>query len=1182
MFWRFGGYANISTIDTILDKPDVTLEALLDEPDLIQELKQHNTKLIEFIREDAIIRKLLEYVIAPKPVAQTVALAPGDAKALPLTPEGADEEPKGDETAAPADAAGEPVDEKVDEKEEDAPVSTAVPAEDEPSSPKDEKPAENPPALTDAEREKAEKTRLKYSYVSCEVLSSETWSICEALMDNLENLRMFWKFLERPAPLDPLQAGYFTKVNETLFDKKTGEMMDFFKSIENIVPMMLKHIDTPLIMDLILKIISMEKSDGGNGIVDWLCAKDLIPRLLSFLAPEHSSTTQTSTGDFLKAIITISANASQNEQSCIGPNNLTRQLVSESSVQSLIDAMLKGGNPLTVGVGIIIEVIRKNNSDYDPELAGGIDSIPSGRDPIYLGNLLRLFAKHVPDFTTLILTSEPTVLNEDGTRTVKRRELKAAFGGTIEPLGFDRFKTCELMAELLHCSNMGLLNERGSDEYVRQRDAQRERLRRQREHDLATLVAGRQDLATPMFDRPNYLSDRRDDEEFETVAVGTVLEEVNDGEFADEHEKVKPSTVEDAAGPSPEDKPEDQDTDTVVTELEVPTSQPVTALSPVSAAAQEVGDIKIEDDDTVMQSPPPPDSLDKVDSAGDKADDEKPDEPMSSPPTITATLAEPTPSSDPENEKDDEKPASEKPLPPLPEGIDASADKAIRDLRLDPELLKADGIELDIDGRPLVGDYLKMMFVQHQVVPTILDFFFRFPWNNFLHNVVYDVVQQVFNGPMDRGFNKHLAIDLFLRGRITNRIVEGQKQSDTAQEESNMRLGYMGHLTLIAEEVVKFSERQPPALISQAVHDKMLDPDWVFYQEHTLTETRERDNAILGGVRPDIMAGRPGMGGGSIGISQTFGGGLGQISSAADTGLDTIELQNSGIGEGADNQPAETFDGDDGDVGADIGSRAHHDVGDKQTSAFGSSSDEDEDEEMHLGDSDDDDQMRLELTGDRNQTASSSNGEKGPEVVNMGAETVKPLRIALKWRRISENAEETIIGSNHDIEGEGLMVEHDEASEEDEFARRVLGDDRMSFGSEEHGESSTSPVLLSNSRRSLLEDDDDDDGDVVSSDEDDDDVVDLIKESMPPSELHSLHLSDDDLEDAAADDDDIDSDDEGDLPSVLPLRIVKSPQAPGSPNAAAAGADTVEEVNIITLDKIDEQLADPTIVTSSD
>ena len=49
MFWRFGGYANISTIDTILDKPDFQLEDLLEESDLIQELKQHNTKLIKWL-----------------------------------------------------------------------------------------------------------------------------------------------------------------------------------------------------------------------------------------------------------------------------------------------------------------------------------------------------------------------------------------------------------------------------------------------------------------------------------------------------------------------------------------------------------------------------------------------------------------------------------------------------------------------------------------------------------------------------------------------------------------------------------------------------------------------------------------------------------------------------------------------------------------------------------------------------------------------------------------------------------------------------------------------------------------------------------------------------------------------------------------------------------------------------
>ena len=327
MFWRFGGYANISTLDTILDKPDVTLEELLDESDLIQELKQHNTKLIEYLRDENVLRRLLQYVVAPK------ADDPPDA---------------GDHGAAPGGRA-------------------------EPSEPELPRPESRDREPTEEERDRDEKLRLKYAYIACEVLSSDTWSISEALMENREHLRSFWRFLGRRAPLDALQAGYFTKVNETLLDKKTEDMLDFYKSIDGVVRDMLHHVDCPMVMDLLLKIISLEKAEGGAGIVDWLHSQDLIPILLSHLSADHSSATQTSAGDFLKAIITISANASQNEQSCIGPNDLTRQLVSEACVRSLTADMLRGGNALTVGVGIIIEVIRKNNSDYDPDVASGGD-----------------------------------------------------------------------------------------------------------------------------------------------------------------------------------------------------------------------------------------------------------------------------------------------------------------------------------------------------------------------------------------------------------------------------------------------------------------------------------------------------------------------------------------------------------------------------------------------------------------------------------------------------------------------------------------------------------------------------------------------------------------------------------------------------------------------------------------
>jgi SIT4-associating protein SAP185/190 len=108
---------------------------------------------------------------------------------------------------------------------------------------------------------------------------------------------------------------------------------------------------------------------------------------------------------------------------------------------------------------------------------------------------------------------------------------------------------------------------------------------------------------------------------------------------------------------------------------------------------------------------------------------------------------------------------------------------------------------------------------------------------------------------MGRGYNRSLALDLFESGRITERIMEGQANNDEAEKKSKTRLGYMGHLTLIAEEVVKFTERHPQEILSPTVLAKVMSQDWIYYVEHTLAETRERDNAILGGTRPELGVG---------------------------------------------------------------------------------------------------------------------------------------------------------------------------------------------------------------------------------------------------------------------------------------------------------------------------------------
>ena len=107
---------------------------------------------------------------------------------------------------------------------------------------------------------------------SFSVLSSDTWSIYEALTENRQLVKDFWGFLSRESPLDPLQASYFTKINESLFEKKTDEMMDLLKSLPDAVSDLLRHVECPMIMDLLLKIIALDRSEGGQGVVE-VCPK---------------------------------------------------------------------------------------------------------------------------------------------------------------------------------------------------------------------------------------------------------------------------------------------------------------------------------------------------------------------------------------------------------------------------------------------------------------------------------------------------------------------------------------------------------------------------------------------------------------------------------------------------------------------------------------------------------------------------------------------------------------------------------------------------------------------------------------------------------------------------------------------------------------------------------------------
>lgn len=378
--------------------------------------------------------------------------------------------------------------------------------------------------------------------------------------------------------------------------------------------------------------------------------------------------------------------------------------------------MLTGGNPLTVGVGIIIEVIRKNNSDYDGEFQPGPE--PRSSDPIYLGVLLRSFSENLGHFMNLVRSP-----------SAKKPQLKTAFGASVQPLGFDRFKTCELMAELLHCSNMGLLNERGTDAELTARDAERQRLKS--EGKLAGPSNGGADDSTIQYgssvDSHGYhhaqapaidnkppkleIQNATDEDGFEKLVVPEaepLPDEVTFEELMD--------NVQDAMPEQNLESHEAGDRSPVTLEpLNISNDNSPSAVSPgeprrVSSLTKqierEIGDtVRSPEDETAAATQT------EQDAARNPEDRPAPlfARPSSAQIGHDPIMGSPSPAAEGDASMVDES------ITTLMADADADADVHQQANTPDDCLY-----ERDLDGSPVIGDLLKMQFVEHQVVPTIL------------------------------------------------------------------------------------------------------------------------------------------------------------------------------------------------------------------------------------------------------------------------------------------------------------------------------------------------------------------------------------------------------------------------------------------------------------------------------
>jgi SIT4-associating protein SAP155 len=619
----------------------------------------------------------------------------------------------------------------------------------------------------ESEEEETKEERLRRCIqVSSEILSIDLWVILNHIIETPAIINKLWLILKLPnLEENCLSVSYLVHILDQLMDKNSISLLNFIRRRTDLVDTFLNKIEIPMLMDFLLRVVQTDKASSPTGIVEVLSQQQLIPKLIEILKPHPSQFAtkpltipnyelffkQTAASDFIKALVTISSNTALAVvlENNIGPNQLTRELVSPDIIKTMINDIMLFNIPSETGsiqsnkhginncVGIIIELIRKNNSDYDlncgtyssmlqncgDENAGSevnsyvmfhwlkdFEQNPPGlRDPIYLGEMLSIFSGHLDKFAELMKRPSDAPLHVNDSHV----------------LGFTKFKISELIAELLHCSNMILLNSRKIRKIVKIRDT----LRLQQSDRLKKALA-------------------------ET--------------FVNKH-----------------------------------TDQNSHSINDVTNGLDDV-------------------SLDDINFIdGDKRDESKIDIPDDSKHIFfdeTNDYSNLIESLEAEDDSDDDEPkiSTQNPF------VCSDREKSIR-------------------MNPCIGDEFKIKLSELEILFDIVSKFTVYPWHNFFHNVVFDLIQQIFNGKLN-SYNSFLIVDLFKLDKcnLTDLIVRSYRESHEP------RPGYMGHLILISEEVVKFTSLYKPDLISPIILDAILSKDWDWFVNEILLKTREVYNVVLG------------------------------------------------------------------------------------------------------------------------------------------------------------------------------------------------------------------------------------------------------------------------------------------------------------------------------------------------
>ncbi|XP_011697032.1 PREDICTED: serine/threonine-protein phosphatase 6 regulatory subunit 3 isoform X4 [Wasmannia auropunctata] len=301
-----------------------------------------------------------------------------------------------------------------------------------------------------------ERWRYKYPNVACELLTCDVPTLNEKLAGDEALLAKLYSFIDTDQPLNPLLASFFSKTIGVLVARKSDQnwysyqftclqVLEFLKSRQRCVDLLLQHLETSAIMDLVLKLVTqVEGSDMRQNILNWLDSQHLVQRLVKMLAPTSEVAKHANAAQLLCDMVMVARETQRTSTERTDPDPILNTLESGETVSLLLETILtaeKAESSIVGGIQVLLVLLgqRPSNTSNDGDVHGNGEDTTDNEQCIKISNATLPYLEHLHK----LLLDPPD-----------KPAVKTTVGLLECPLGNTRLHVAKLLSALLATENL--------------------------------------------------------------------------------------------------------------------------------------------------------------------------------------------------------------------------------------------------------------------------------------------------------------------------------------------------------------------------------------------------------------------------------------------------------------------------------------------------------------------------------------------------------------------------------------------------------------------------------------------------------------------------------------------------------------------------------------------------------